>query len=155
MTLDIIVCHNQPERIRSSMHFIDEVMEELAIPTTEYKVTRVPEHILDEPSSFPKQAIVYVHGNFYNKYENVGKARTLAQQRPDLKIIINVDGFKLREEHFENQADRNYIKELLEKDFNPQQQVVLSTTCPPEFFNPDSESNQSFRYYIQELRRKS
>jgi len=152
--LEIIVCHNQPERIRTSLHFIDEVMEELNILKGEYTVTQRLEQNLDTPSSFPDYAIVYVHGNFYDKYENVGKARTLAQERPNLKIIINVDGSRLREEHFQDQRDRDYITALLEQGFNPQQQVVISTHVAPEFFSPNNKTKESFKYYLQQLWRR-
>jgi hypothetical protein len=152
--LEIIVCHSQPERMRTSLHFIDEVMEKLNIPEEEYIVTQRSEQNLDIPSSFPQHAIVYVHGNFYDKYKNLGKARTLAQGRPDLKIIINVDGSKLREEHFQDQRDREYITTLLEQGFDSQQQVVVSTHVAPEFFSPNNKTNESFKYYLQQLRRR-
>lgn len=151
--LEIIVCHSNHSGIRTSVHFIDDVMEDLQVLPTEYHVTVQPEDTLDMPTTFPSNAIVYVHGNFYNEYENVGKARQLAAQRQDLKLIINVDGSKLREEHFQDQADREYIRALLEQGFDPQQQVVVSTSVAPEFFSSRNRSEQSFKYYLQQLRR--
>lgn len=153
MTLDIIICHSNPSRIRTSIHFIDDVMEDLHVLPTEYCVTVQPEDTLETATLFPRGAVVYVHGDFYNEYENVGKAKGLAAQRPDLKLIINVDESKLEERHFKNKEDRQYIRTLLERGFDPQQQVVVSTVVAPEFFSSRNNSNHSFKYYIQRLRR--
>jgi len=95
-----------------------------------YIVRTLPEYTLEYAASmyadmFPQGAIIYVHGNNNQLNPNVTPVRKLAEKRPDLRIILQVDPLS-GEDKFKPEENHAYVKSLLEQDFGADRPVMIS-----------------------------
>jgi len=103
-------------------------------------------------------AVIYVHGNFGNRYANVGITQELAVRRPDLKFIIAVDPTRCSEEDFARREDYALVRQFFEREreFHARHQINISPHDPPSFITGrdalgDFEPiEQSLARYVQQ-----
>ncbi len=76
----------------------------------------------------PERALVYVHGNFGERYVNVGRTRALAARRPDLAFIIAIDPTRCNEEDFAEREDYTLVQQFFERErgFHARNQINVS-----------------------------
>ena len=80
-------------------------------------------------------AVIYVHGNFRNRYANVGMAQELAVRRPDLKFIIAIDPTRCSEGDFSRREDYALVRQFFEREreFHARHQINISLYDPSSF----------------------
>lgn len=150
MTLDFVIVHDYPAKYRivRSQKLIELAMEIAEI--SEYQIHETEESSLTlrqlQGQPFPEGAVLYVHGNAYTEYRNVGLAASFSQARPDLKFIMQVDKFISSERDFSHRADYELVCTWLQQ--HTSQKIIC---CDMDFFAPN---NQSYwlATYLQELK---
>jgi len=83
----------------------------------------------------PRNAILYVHGNYAKHYLNVGMVRGLAEQRKDLKFIIAVDVQYSTREYFSTESDYRFVQTLLEQEFHAKHSFNVTPYDPSSFIS--------------------
>src|SRR3989338_3918381 len=80
----------------------------------------------------PEKSVVYVHGNFGERYVNVGRTQELAVRRPDLKFIIAVDQRRCNEDDFARPEDYALVRQFFEREreFHARNQINVSLHHP-------------------------
>lgn len=85
---DLVIAHHNPAGLFT--------LRGAAAEYVRFREILVPEETLEtgcssEANPYPQHAVVYVHGNRFANYENIGRVRRLAKVRPDLRFVIQAD----------------------------------------------------------------
>jgi hypothetical protein len=137
MTLDFIVVNDKAPSMETKFDAVEQCLE---LEGLRYKRVSTSEEALvtgqlDDSQPIPQNTVLYIHGNFSSGYQNVGLKADLAQERPDLRFIIQLDDYYHREEHFVNPDDFLFAKERLENQtMNDQIIIVTEDFLEPVFF---------------------
>lgn len=105
---------------------VQDISEELGV---EINPILEDDIVMTTPDEIPQGAIVYAHGDTTNGYAGVGRARELAQERPDVKIILGM-GRRVRP-YFENPADTEFLNAAYDAGFDASKQVIADTERTP------------------------
>lgn len=150
MTLDFVIVHDYPAKYRvvRSQRIIELAMDIAEIP--HYQIHETEESSLTsrqlQGQPFPEGAVLYVHGNVYKKYQNVGLANQFSRARPDLKFILQIDDAVSSEHDFSSRTDYELVRVLSKRQHASQSMIC----CDLNFFVAD----QSYwlATYLQELK---
>lgn len=76
----------------------------------------------------PERAVIYVHGNFGERYVNVSRTRALVARKADLKFIIAIDPRRCNEDDFTEREDYRLVRQFFEREreFHARNQINVS-----------------------------
>jgi len=137
MSLDFIVVSDKAGSMETMFNALEQCLEFRGL---RYKRVSTSEEALvtgqlDDRQPIPQNTVLYIHGNFSSGYQNVGLTADLAQERPDLRFIVQLDCYYHREEHFLNPDDFLFAKERLENQTINDQIIIVTEDFPePVFF---------------------
>lgn len=153
MTIDFVIVHDYPSKYRivRKHRLIELAMEVAEIPSYEIHETGEDSLISRQlqGQSFPEGAVLYVHGNVQEQYENVGYARQFSQERSDLRFILQTDPFS-SERHFKEREDYEYVRELTSQTPHASMPVICQYDL--RIFAPERDNDYWLATYLQELK---
>jgi len=94
----------------------------------------LPEGKQEDQTPLSQDAIVLVHGNATQRYQNITHVRRLSEVRPDLRFIVSIDTGYGRSD-YNDPEDYDYARELLEKPFTPLKPVTVTNHHPGAFLS--------------------
>ena len=136
INLTFIIAHDKTHLIASAFDFLEEVLQESGL---QYNVRKEQEEmvqtgLMSDGNPIPQNSIVYVHGNYGDNYKNIGRTRTLASQRPDLRFILYINPKYTNSDFFANRDDIGFVREKLFSGPSPKEIVSISPHYPVSFF---------------------
>ncbi len=125
----------------------------------DYGFAIIAEQALQEPIRFPEGSVLYVHTRLNTGYVNIGYARELAELRPDLRFIFQIDS-NFRKDQFErrefrlNSIDQDYklAKHAVGNDEDPSFMFVTTSYEPCQFFDSNYRPEYGLLGYMKQLK---